>query len=345
MSRKTIFSKEGYFVGDLRAATVRSWTLPSQGVIGQCEWDMSTLDRKTNANFLKYGKYLLVRQRGLPDWIGVIYKPQPWDDENGKVTMRAYQCEKILEWRITPIQTIKGTPGSCFTQILDITNRIELNEKPIFPKRIDDGGNAVSEDLGDHAYAHIQKIAETNGNDFDVQHAFDANGRLYLQGNWYQRKGIETNQYFREGHNIQRASDILSSQGELFNDYTGYSDASTASSRLKSRAMDVNSIGDIGLYQTSIIFSGVTEQSTLDRRVLTELSKTIISDKELNLVALNVGKTYDYLDIGNIWNLDLNRVDFRGNGYGLNAKARILGMEADDLNENMVKLVAEVQNG
>jgi len=340
MARVSIYSKEGYFVGDLRTATVRSWTLASTGVYGKCSFDMSKLDPKTSLKYLDFGKYILVREANLPDWIGVIYTDQSW--RHGDMTVKAWQAEKILAWRPTPTdELIADQAGELFREILTITNAITFNEKPIMPGEIFSGGTVREETLGDDALTHIQSIAERSGNDFEVAHVFDVNGRLTLKGNWFERMGRDTDEWLREGHNIEYVDDILNIKGDLYNEVTGYMDASTKGTRGRITMRDEAAIARWGYYGKSKAFSGVSQQSTLEENTIDELLKTVQGQSAVKLNALNVGDTFSTLRIGNTRPLDLNGAGFDGAGYGFSATVRILGMTRDDLVDR-VQLVVEV---
>lgn len=329
MSRITVYSKDGDFIGDIRAATVRSYTLASSGVIGQCKWTMSLRDLNTSLKYLEYGKYIIVRDGIFPAWAGVIYTPRSWGI--GTVTINAYQLEKILEWRTTAVEEVTGTGGALFTSILSKTNLARFNEKMIQPDKIYEGGNSITEALGNHAYAHCQSIAEKTGFDFDVVANFNNNGQIYLTGNWYERKGIDTQRTFQEGYNIGLSENIYEEQGELYNDVTGYSDASTAGSRISSNSFNEDAINKYGLYQTANVYTGVTQQSALDSSVMSDLKKTIEPSRVVDVVPLNFGDTYQFIDIGNIFNIKLGRAGFENDGFGLHTQVRIMGMEIDDL--------------
>jgi len=339
MARVSIYTKEGFYVGDVRVATVRTWTLASSGVYGHCAFDMSKLDAKTRAKYLDFGKYVLVRETNLPDWIGVIYTPQSW--RHGDMTVKAWQAEKILKWRPTPSdQLIADQAGEIFREILRITNTIPVNEKPIVPGIIFGGGTIREETLGDDALSHIQSIAERSGHDFEVVHVFDANGRLYLQGNWYEQMGRMCELWLREGHNIEYVDDLLNIKGDLYNEVTGYMDASTSGTRSKFTARDDEAIARWGYYGKSKVFSGVSHQNTLQENTLGELSNmATLGDLKLNV--LNVGETWSNLQPGNFLPLDLNGAGFDGDGFGYETTVRILGMTRDDLVDR-VELAVEV---
>src|SRR5687768_16372754 len=108
--RVSIYDKYGFWLTDIRTSTIRSWALPSRGVIGECTFTLSVNEVKNRQKYLGFGRYVLVRESGLPDWIGIIYTPRTWP--YGETTFRAYQAEKVLQWRATQTQALSGTAGN-----------------------------------------------------------------------------------------------------------------------------------------------------------------------------------------------------------------------------------------
>lgn len=341
MSRVTIFDKHGYMLGDLRVSTRRSWTRASSNVIGKCDFDISKRDAHARKKFLNYGNFVLVRHPKLPDWLGVIYPPRSWG--YGFLSVCAYQAEKILAWRNTHKGGFRGSPGSIFRQILEHTNAVQYNEKPIRPNLIYDDNTLRREATGDNALSHVVNVAKTSGQDFEVTHDF-VNGRLVLIGNWYKSMGLDTHKYFREGRNIESSGNAMQETGELFNDVTGESDASTEASRFPHTEIDTAAIADYGLYQTRIIVSGVTDMATLQASVLETLKKTINPLRTIDVFALDIEDTFSYLSIGNKWMADINSAGFSGDGFGAQLPIEIMGMEHDDTADKKVRIIGETQD-
>ena len=340
MSRLTIFDKNGYFIGDIRAATVRSWTIPATGIVGECAWDMSLFDSKAALKYIDFVKYVLVRHPTLPPWIGFIYTPQNWGYQS--ITVRAYQIDGILKYRTMPDQTIADTPGELWREILQTTNAIDGNEKPIRPNYIYGEGSLQELSLSEDAFTSAVTLAAQSGNDFEVSYDFDSNGRLYLKGNWYESAGQETSYWLREGSNVELVSDPLTVQGDLFNELVGYSDAFTAETRLRFIARNEQAVSRFGLFQGSSVFNKVDNMTVLQNATVNYLYQTMNGQYAFDPVALNVGDTFKYLRPGNTLNLDLNRAGFSpsASGFGYNGAVRIISMEYDDLADR-VKLNVE----
>ena len=242
----------------------------------------------------------------------------------------AYQAEYVLDRRTTPIQKSTGTAGAIFNNILQMTNGVTFNDKIIKSNNVYIGGVQREETLGNSALSHISAVAERSGNDFDISYILDDNRRLRLVGNWYQTKGLVTNKYLREGHNIELTDNVLIEDArELANWVEGRGDASTGASRMSATRYNEASIAQYGLYQTAEVFSGNTVQATLNDNTLNKLKALLNPARSFDLTALNISDTFDFLDIGNIHNLDLNCDGFEEGHFGTRTQVRTLGMSVD----------------
>lgn len=327
MSRVSVYNKDGFYVGDIRTDVVCEYLLNAYPAAGRCTFTMGIGHAKTTLKYLEIGNYILVRTENLPDWIGEIVI-RSWN--YGSVDITAMQSEYVLQKRNTPAVKYSGNAGSIFSQILTVTNAAEFNNKPIKPNRIFTGGTDRQETMGNNALSHVTAIADRSGNDFDIKHSFDDNGRLYLVGNWYEFKGQDTGEYFREGKNIEISNGVLVEDSRLMaNYYQGRGDVSTAGSRLTANRFDAVSIARYGLNQGSEVFDGNSVLSTLEENTLNKLRAV---SNPLNTFDITVDQSAFYiLDVGNIANLDLNKSGFDNGGYGYHGKVRMLGLEYDSI--------------
>ncbi len=338
--RYSVFDKFGQYITDLSAQSIRSYTLTARGVVGECDMKLSVYDQKNKKKYLNWGNYLLIRQAGLPDWIGIFYTPRNWPFRG--TLHKAYQVEKVLAWRATQAQKLTGTPGNLFRQTLLQTNSALYNEKIIYPDSIYEAGGVNDETFGGDALFHMNRVSARVGHDFAVNYSFDDNNKIYLTGSWYQRQGYDTNHFLREGYNLEISQNALQENGELYNYYIGMNDASTPSMRLSTVAYDIDAISEFGLYQKSFVASGVTVQSTLDTMAQLNVLSTKNGYRVLDLVALNVGDTYNHIRVGNTVNVDYNTSAYTDDGFGLSETAKIIGFEVDDLVPEKVRIAAEV---
>lgn len=342
--RLSVFDKDGFYIGDLRAAPTYEYILNASPSPGRCEFSVSRNDAKNTLKYLEFGKYILLRHKWLPDWIGEIVQ-RSWNF--GNMDILAFQAEYILSKRDTPVQKYTGSAGAIFSNILTYTNNQLYNEKVIMPTNIFSGGIQREETLGNNALSHVGAIANRSGNDFDVKYTFDTNGKLYLTGNWYQQKGQVSNKYLIEGRNILLANNVLVEDGrELANWVEGRGDASTSETRLSSVQFNIASIARYGLNQMSSVFEGNKQQATLDDNTLNKLLTTLDPASSYDLTVLDVADSagisvFKFLDTGNVHNLDLNTAGFNPNGgFGTQAQVRTVGMSYNSL-DNRCRLVVK----
>jgi hypothetical protein len=282
---------------------------------------------------------VLVRRAGLPDWLGVIVK---WSFGFGSVNVLCLQIEFVLDKRNTPIKKFSALAGAIFTEMLNISNANPYNEKPIQPGSIFAGGNQREETFGGSVLSHAQAISERSGNDFNVTYAFDVNGKMYLLGNWYERRGAITNEDLRAGYNIELTDNILEVDArELGNWVEGRGDANTDGTRPISIAYNEDSIRKYGLNQISLVFDGNREPGTVEENTLNKLKATLDPAQSYDITVLDVGDIFNSLDIGNVHNLNLPRDGFDDSGnVGTRTQVETLGMAVESL-EGTVRLIVE----
>lgn len=339
MARITIFKKDGLPAGvDIRAATIREWILNADPSPGRCTFYLSRNDVHNSETYLQFGNYVLVREKNLPDWIGIIVNRQ---FGFGTVRIIAYQAEFVLDKRKTKITLVRGVAGTIFRKILEATNAEFLNEKPIRPDEIYTGGTTREETTGKTALYHIRQVAARAGNDFDITYNVTEGGKLFLLGNWYRRTGVTTEFTLREGHNVEVANSLLEEDARaMANGLEGRGDASTEGTRPTYYSIDEESIAQYGLWQDVETFAGNKERATVKNNTMNTLLATKNPFSSYDLNALNVGDTFQNLQIGNVLYLELLTA-----GYDTDTRVvRISGMEKSDLS-GKVRLITEDYNG
>ena len=88
---KTIYSRDGTPIADIRASVMRSWLLND---VGQAVFSFPVTDVKCNAEILQYGNILYCQHDTLPDWVGVIDTPLRW--HHGYIEIMAYEMPYLL---------------------------------------------------------------------------------------------------------------------------------------------------------------------------------------------------------------------------------------------------------
>ena len=274
----------------------------------------------------------------LPDWTGIILPDRNWPDKILNAT--AYSAEAILTFRPMPLTKISGTPGSMFKQMLDMAHTI-TDDIVIQPGVIEDIPETFGDSLATSAYDHIKKLCANSGMDWDVTGQIDGRGNLQLYANLYRRKGAVTRLELTRD-NVEGSGPLLTEQGTPYNVIYGYSQASTKESRYFAKGVNQASVDKYGVLATNIVFSGITDQTSLTNAAQTAADNSPPRMK-LHRVALDIGKTFDSLAAGNTISVRDNTVGFKpGGGFGFSAAARILSLDYNDLTIGKAPLNLEI---
>jgi hypothetical protein len=319
-----VFSDDGRYLTDIRVKSTRSWVLNG---IGQADFVMAATDPKCRRTFLELGNLLLILHPSLPAWIGVIDKPRLWS--NGTVSVRAYEIMKIMQWRRTPENTkLTGTAGAIAQTLVAIGNtegdmRIRLSV-------ISGDGTPREETMGDSAWVHLQRVRARANNDIVVTYSLTG-GRLTAHAQWLAKAGTGEKPLVAlvQNKNLE-AGDLLSEDGDFYNDLLGKSDASSAGAQITSRVIDTVSINQFGLRQGKKIFYGNRVQGTLDANTAREVKVNGRPRRNASQVALDIGDTFKSLRLGAVLRSRLTAAGFMGDRPAFAANVRIFGMRYTD---------------
>jgi len=321
--------------------TPRSWVLNGYGK-AEFSVDLNYLTTKfpsKEETILKYNNLVFIEHipskdaagtvnGKLPDWVGVILPDRTWNF--GVMGATAYSAEAILTFRPMPLTKISGTPKAMFTQMLDFTRGI-ADDIVIQPGIVEDIPETFSDTLATSAYDHIKKLCTNAGMNFDVTGQIDTRGNLQLYANLYKRKGAETRLELTRD-NTEKSEILLTEQGTPYNLVYGYSQASTKESRYFSIGRNQASIDKYGVLAVNQVFSGVTDQTSLQNTADAMADAMGEPVKMVRRVALDIGKTFDNVAAGNTVTVKDTTVGFKpGGGYGFEASARILSVDYNDL--------------
>lgn len=280
----------GVLIGELDAEIDGlSWMLNE---FGQARLVVSPAARR----LLEFGNRLLIYlDNGLPPWVGFIDPPRGWG--YGRVTLTAYSGERLLTHRLTGRNRVFGraTAGAILAALL----AGQAGPRVLEPGYIDLGGGAVSETYNlETLYDVARSDLLLSAADFAVSGVIEA-GRVRFRLNVYQRRGQDlAGIWLLEGHNAVIEPE---EQGPIVNEWltagagNGWGDAG----RLYGSARDDASIVRYGLRQESKIFSGATDQATLDALAAGELAASALPYVAMSVRAINLppARFADY-DVG-----------------------------------------------
>ena len=340
VDRVRIFDQAGNALAEFKTRVDRSWVI---GNAGRAQFTVPTNDSDiVSEKVLRFGNWLLVENSQLPSWVGVIDVTRRWSPRD--VTVSAYGVEHVIGWRRGPLeQVVEGAAGYLFGWLLDYVNA----QHPTVIQRgdIDETGTQRQETFNPTLLSvDLQRIFKRSGEEYRWRPVIDEYGRLVVYGDWLPSIGGDTGAMLHEGKhggNLEISGSIITEDGPIENDILGYGDGLTWQSRPINTVADEDSIFLYGLRQTSIAYQGVTTIGTVTTNALERLSQYKQPNKKFLARAINVGNTFQYIDLGNTFTLQLQNSGFTDGLLGYISTVRILGMRYDPLLRNKIELVLE----
>lgn len=319
---KTIYSRDGTPIADIRAAVVRSSLLND---IGEAIFSIAIDSIKCRRELLEFGNWLYVQNDSLSDWVGMIDTPRTW--HNGYVEVHAFEAPFLLQYRPAPRNaTITGTPGSLFTQLLDNANSQE--DTLIQAGSVFAGGAAYDIIVNDSTYKHIKDIATNNHHEWVCTPAI-VNQRLVIVMSWLERAGTLTDLELAQGKNILYGDTPLDESGEILNSIEALSET-TDEAAIVANYEDTASRNRYGLRRIREVFQGIP-----DGTALLSVGKQAVTDKgdasfATPLTVVNTGNAFANIRLGNIAKYKYTNVGFFGDSLGMEQFVRIEGYRFDE---------------
>ena len=326
--------------------TTRAWILNAYGLcdisIGY-DPNVSQASQAAQERFWQYGNLLHIEHipdkdengnyKGkLPDWVGIILPQRDWDQ--GILHLKAYSAESILAFRAMPYLSVKGTPRTIFSQILQQAHAKARNII-IQPGQLDDTALTFSDNLRTNAYDHIKKLTGDAQMDWSVTGSINERGTLDLFANLYARKGIDT-ALTLNNNNTELAGTLLSEQGTINNQIFGYSQAQTPGSRYTKEIVNQASMDDYGPLQLNQVFMGRQDPTSVQNAAQARADSRSRPVKIIKRNALDRKNTFDFLDAGNVVTVKDTSVGFHPNGgFGFESQFRIISMDYNDLSNKV----------
>lgn len=337
MSRIQIFDHFGYRIAEFNANASRTWKVSDYG---RCAFEIPIINPKCTQANLQFGNFVYIEHPRLPPWGGVIDVPRKWNKHT--VLVYAYSGEYIFKFRrVEAINTVTLSPGEIFNQIIDLANRegdTRITKGSIFT---DD--EAVRWELNLlKIYDEIVRLAEDTDNEWKVKPELESGGQIQFKAYWNKELGVNTNYLLKEGLNIEAEDDIISEDGEIANDIYGIGPGAAQTSRNNVNLLDIDSIGTYGLRQSSVSFQE-GEYSSVEIGTKAMLKKKKNPSKTFSLTATDYIETWNNMDIGNTFLLQMSNVGFQNNSFGVNTQVRVTGMTYDEENEKLNLNCEEVE--
>ena len=348
-SRISIFDHFARPLAEIEAPTTpRSWVLNEYG---RCEFSISTSDPKCTEQNMQFGNLVFIEhlpskdETGqihgkLPDWTGIILPPRTWD--LGVLHIVTYGIEALLAFRSMPYASVRGTPRTVFTQILEHAQERAKNIV-IQPGSLDDKPLTYPDDLRMNAYDHIRKMVDNVGMDWDVTGQINEKGELELLANLYDKKGVASGLVLHN-NNTELQPPLLTEQGTPSNQVFGYSQAQTSQARHKVEVLNQEALDDYGPLQLNQVFTGKHDPTSVRLAAQARADERGRPKKIIKRVVLDRSDAFSLINIGNTVTVKDANVGFYNGGFGIDTQVRIISMDYNDLS-NKTPLNVEVIDG
>lgn len=322
-SYATVYSPMGIPLADLDVPIFRAYKL---NAYAEAQFRIAITDNKCREDILRFGNLLYIRHDKLPPWVGFIDPPRRWN--NSYVEVNALSAELIFDWRLTPPTGVAGeTLGEMFVNMLIWAN--SWGGLQIHPGQIFMSGEPASMVLGGRMRDHMDKISKTYGVDWSITADIDSSNQLKLLANLYNGKRGRVTGFELNNTNTEITEPVMSEEGPIYNHVWKYSEAGSGGGRNFNDAMDMESIATFGLRQWAEQGAG-SDTEGLKFQADVKLKDTAYPKNYVTPSALNVGETFNNIDLGNILSWRSSIAGFTGTAIGAEMDVRIEGYEYDE---------------
>jgi hypothetical protein len=323
MSRIIGYHLNGVSAGEVHASCTRGWAINDGGEA------RITLVESDLADWLDFGRMVLVEHAKLPAWVGMI--DPPWDALL-PVGVTLYPAEYLLAQR-TPEEpmTLHGSPGQIALQLVEMANAQE--DLLIRPGEVDlDEVDRDYEIDQRTLWVLLQELATETGMEMQIRPARDLNNHLVLFFDFKRRLGVDTNFLFQStGDEANIEITQLTVDGDIWNSIIGIGSQSSKASRLQvGPVIDEGSINHYRLRSKVVQYSGVTVDTTLLQSCQVELENCRQPFLKIRANALDVGETFANIALGNTGILHVANARLPGGVRGWRGIIRITAMEYDE---------------
>lgn len=337
--RVRIFNRLGDELASFMVDVSRSWAI---GREGRAQFTYPVIKTNVvNETVLQFGNYLLVENSKLPAWVGVIDTPRSWDSKS--VTISAYTPERLFQYR-RGSQSDEVISGSAGTIFLEMLRRINSKEKTILESGvIFTGGSRREETLNPNTMdINLRQLQERSLEEYSFRPIVKKN-KLAIMCDWSKQLGIQTPLTLAQAKNGGNLGESTMREDEdIYNDIFGYGEGLTWDTKPKYTTRNADSVSKYGLREKGEGWRGVVNISTIIQNNTDMILETKQPKKIFQLVALNIGDTFKYLDMGNRIKILLEGIGFSQYGNNTLADTRILGMSySPRQNKNSIRIVAK----
>lgn len=334
-SRITFYNKAGQYLTEVNATFKREYKLNE---FGSGSFTLSTGDEKCREDYLQFGNYVLVEHDKLPVWAGMIDTPRIWG--HGSVTVTVYSAEYILTGMVTDrTLNVSGSFGVIFQKMIEqmFNGNNFVADNIIRVGQIYGGGPTVSRVYNwNGLYTEITKLCKDSGNDFELVPQIDANGRLYFDANWYEKRGMLKPFTLYEDANIKLSNMPLREQGRIATVCAVWGEGAKWSTKPIGYRKSDEGIAKYGTRWLAMAAQGTDLEANAASLILEHGTPR----KTFDITAIDTGDTYYQMRVGDMFPVSFHSVGFSGSGLGTHETIRVLQMSYDEA-QNALKIVAD----
>jgi hypothetical protein len=337
MSRIVVYDENNFPVGEFT------------GIVSNLGWSIGLLGGSATVSipdtaikdYIQFGRIVTIETPNLPAWAGVL--DTPWV-ATSPVQLTMYNIEYLLNTRVfdeKPYTLKAEEPAEAISELITLANKrgnlyVKIGDKSILGKKI-------AWALDARTYLdQIKQISTNAGMELLVRTEKDVNNQLWVYVDAVKSTGETSNLFLHDGLNANIELKDAKVDGEIFNYIVCRNDSSTTQAVILSDpAQDAASIDMYGL-RNAIITSNTSIKTALNAAAIVYLSNNKNPKLILTVSVMNIGDAFNYLRLGNTFDIHLANVRLPGAVNGWHGTGRIKAMEYNE-SSNQVDLSIEAQ--
>lgn len=318
MSRIIVFDRDGRSLGEVHADVTRGW-----GINAGSEVTFSLSAEEALADWLQFGRMVLITHAELPAWCGMV--DVPWG-ALAPVQVTAYSVESLLGIRTLDQEiTLTGNTAALVKRLIELAN---TQEDLRLRAGVMDGDESRTEVFDQTPiWDQMIEMVTRAGMELMFRPERDAAGNLVVYVDLKQQLGAETGIAIFDGRDGNMRITAAQVTGDIINRIIGINDQATAASRLTTPALiDSDSIERYRMRSRVVQYAGVTSLSELKAKATNDLERVSEPVLQMTVSVRDAAGTFKHLRLGNVLTVHASRAILPGGREGWRGKARITAM-------------------
>lgn len=322
-SRVIIARPDGTPLEELHCRARRSWLLSD---VGEATLYIPRTDPKYTPSLIQYGNLVLIENRLIGNWGGVIR--EPITRYNDRVEVGCLSSEDLLKDRRgehIPKFNQDDAAGARYQAVIEAANNVgdlRLRVGDIW------GGGLRNARVGagDTMFSYIIRLASRAGADWNFVPGFDAAGGLIFNAGFWPQEGHDFSAtkllHDGQGANIEEdGRPPWTTQGRIVNNLRVNSMGSTVQDTFVGRATNDDSLAIYGVRE-GVVSENVSTQTNADAYAESKVNETGFQTEVYCITAVG-RRIMPYIRLGNSLALRIAKL-------GLDTVVRVVGYAYDD---------------